>query len=91
MFQVMVPRSAQKAKHEQLETNIRTPPSFLSREDSATILIKFSRDMALVDIAKQGLCPPDGCDCGLRAGDHLGLALGCRAGHQAHSRDRAAS
>ncbi|KAK7730403.1 hypothetical protein SLS53_009022 [Cytospora paraplurivora] len=50
MFQVIVPRSAQKLHHEQLETAIRAPYSFLNRVDPATILNRFSQDMTLIDI-----------------------------------------
>lgn len=50
MFQVMVPRSARKLHHEQLQTTIHASHSFLSRTDPGVILNRFSQDMTLVDI-----------------------------------------
>ncbi|KAG8160758.1 hypothetical protein KVR01_009022 [Diaporthe batatas] len=50
MFQVMVPRSARRLHHEQLQTTIHASHSFLSRTDPGMILNRFSQDMTLVDI-----------------------------------------
>ncbi|KAJ0159330.1 Canalicular multispecific organic anion transporter 1 [Colletotrichum tanaceti] len=50
MFQVMVPRSARRLHHEQLQTTIRASYSFLSRTEPGVILNRFSQDMTLVDI-----------------------------------------